>query len=81
MLELAEIARELGDPGRALSFQVWADDALAAGAPYDQPVDPALAPPPTVGRIAIVLVEQAGKAGPDGAMLSSLPAPAAVTTA
>jgi len=39
--------RELGQPGKAVAFEVCAEDALAAGAPYDAPVDLPLALPPT----------------------------------
>jgi hypothetical protein len=72
MLELARIAREMGDDGKALSYEVWANDALAAGAPFDQPVDPAVAPSPTVGRIALLLAEQAGEQRLAGKVLPNL---------
>lgn len=52
MLELATLYRETGEADKALAFEVWANDALAAGARIDQPIDPAIAPAPTVARVA-----------------------------
>jgi len=39
--------RELGQHGKAVAFEVCAEDALAAGAQYDAPVDLPIALPPT----------------------------------
>jgi hypothetical protein len=63
MRELAGIYREFGDTDKALAFEVWADDALAAGVSEDQPVDRVLAPPPTVGRVARALLDQTADPG------------------
>jgi hypothetical protein len=78
MRELAVISRKLGDADKALAFETWAEDALAAGARLDEPVDPAVAPRPTVGRVARALLEQA-TAG-NGTTLPAWPAPALAAT-
>jgi hypothetical protein len=68
MLDLARIAREMGEPDKALVFATWAEDALAAGAVFDQPVDPGVAPPPTVERFEKALAEQVNGMGGEGAV-------------
>lgn len=66
MLELAPLYREMGDEGEAVWFEVWAEDALAAGTPIDQPVNPTRAPAPRVGRVALALVERMNAAAATG---------------
>jgi hypothetical protein len=81
MRELARIYHEFGDTDKALAFEVWADDALAVGAPGNQPVDPAFAPPPTVTRVARALLDQTAEPAPLSKVLpSALPTRAAATS-
>jgi len=64
MLELATLYRETGEADKALAFEVWANDALAAGARIDQPIDPAIAPAPTVARVARMLIDRIAEPAP-----------------